>query len=268
MTTVAAVAAVMDSLAPLATQMDWDNSGLLVGDPAGEVSGILVALDATLEVIREAQDLGAQMIVTHHPVIFHPVKQFLAGDPPFEAAVRGIAVYSAHTCYDMAEGGINTALAGALGLRNCLPLWEERPGDPASRRLGLAGDLPCAMTREELAAWVEEALGLPQNYVRHLPQAGPETVCRVAVCGGAGSDFLGEAVNAGCQAYLTGEVRRHEYLEAERRGLLLLDGGHFATENIAMPVLREQLAKALPEAEVRLSRQAMAQRPQALPPRG
>lgn len=258
----------MDSLAPLATQMDWDNSGLLVGDPAGEVSGILVALDATLEVIREAQNLGAQMIVTHHPVIFHPVKQFLAGDPPFEAAVRGIAVYSAHTCYDMAEGGINTALAGALGLRNCLPLWEERPGDPASRRLGLVGDLPCAMSREELAAWVEEALGLPQNYVRHLPQAGPETVCRVAVCGGAGSDFLGEAVNAGCQAYLTGEVRRHEYLEAERMGLLLLDGGHFATENIAMPVLREQLAKALPEVEVRLSRQATDQRPQALPPRG
>ena len=123
-------------------------------------------------------------------------------------------------------------------------------------------------TREELAAWVEEALGLPQNYVRHLPQAGPETVCRVAVCGGAGSDFLGEAVNAGCQAYLTGEVRRHEYLEAERRGLLLLDGGHFATENVAMPVLREQLAKALPEVEVRLSRQATDQRPQALPPRG
>lgn len=255
MTTVAAAAEAMDRLAPLSTQMEWDNSGLLVGDPAGAVSKILVALDATLEVIGEAEELGAELIVTHHPVIFHPVKRFLAGDPAYEAAVRGMAVYSAHTCYDMAEGGVNTALADALGLRERVPLWEEHPGEAGTRRLGLAGELPCAMTRGELAAWVEEALGLPQGYVRHLPYAGPETIRRLAVCGGAGGDFLGEAQKAGCGAYLTGEVRRHEYLEAERLGLLLLDGGHFATEVIAMPGLRAQLAAALPGVEVFLSRQ-------------
>lgn len=255
MTTVADAAAVMDRIAPLNTQLDWDNSGLLVGNPAREVTKILVALDATLEVIEEAVSYSAEMIVTHHPVIFHPIKKILAGEPPYEAAIRGIAVYSAHTCYDMADLGINTALADALGLKNRSPLWEEYPGDPASRKLGIIGELPCVMSREELAAWVEEALGLPQNYVRALPFAGPETIQKVAVCGGAGADYLGNAKVRGCGAYITGDVRRHEYLEAEGMGLLLMDAGHFATENIAMPALRGQLAEALPEVEVILSRQ-------------
>ena len=255
MTTVSDVAKAMDAIAPLKTQMEWDNSGLLVGDPQGEVTKILVALDATPGVIREAEELGAEMIVSHHPVIFHPVKRLLAGEAPYEAAVRGIAVYCAHTCYDMAEGGVNTALADALGLKDRVPLWEERPGEPEGRKLGLAGELPCGMSREELAAWVEEALGLPQNYVRWVPEAGPEVIRRVAVCGGAGADFLGNARALECGAYVTGDVRRHEYLEAERLGLLLMDAGHFATEQIAMPGLRGQLARALPGVEVVLSRQ-------------
>lgn len=255
MPTVSQVAKVMDKIAPLNTQLDWDNSGLLVGDPAAEVTKILVALDATPAVIREAEAQGAEMIVSHHPVIFHPVKHFLAGEAPYEAAIRGIAVYCAHTCYDMAEGGVNTALADALGLKNRFPLWEECPGEPEGRKMGLAGELPCAMSREELAAWVEEALALPQNYVRWLHSAGPETIRRVAVCGGAGADFLGNARALGCGAYITGDVRRHEYLEAEGMGILLMDAGHFATEHPAMPGLRGQLAAALPEIEVLLSEQ-------------
>ncbi len=250
MTTVADIAKAMEIIAPLGTQMDWDNSGLLIGDPGREARRILVALDATVEIIGEAEALGAEMIVTHHPIIFHPVKRLLAGTPPYEAAARGIAVYSAHTCYDMAEGGVNTALADALGLKERQHLWEEKPGESGSRRLGLAGELPCAMTREELAAWVEEALGLPGNYVRWLAGAGPETIHRAAVCGGAGADFLGNAKALGCEAYITGDVRHHEYLEAAGMGLLLMDAGHFATEDIAMPGLRRQLAALLPEVEI------------------
>ena len=116
MITVQDVARAVDGIAPFDTQLDWDNSGLLVGDPAGEVDRVLVALDATAEVIREAASLGAQAIVTHHPVIFRGVQRLLAGDPPYEAAARGIAIISAHTCYDMAEGGVNHALADALAL--------------------------------------------------------------------------------------------------------------------------------------------------------
>ena len=98
MITVQDVARAVDGIAPFDTQLDWDNSGLLVGDPAGEVDRVLVALDATAEVIREAASLGAQAIVTHHPVIFRGVQRLLAGDPPYEAAARGIAIISAHTC--------------------------------------------------------------------------------------------------------------------------------------------------------------------------
>lgn len=252
MATVGEIARVMGRIAPLESQMEWDNSGLLVGNPEREVRRILVALDATLGVIEEAEERRAEMIVTHHPVIFHPVKHLLAGEPPYEAAVRGIAVYSAHTCYDMAEEGVNCALADALGLRERRPLWREHPGEGGGRTLGLTGELPCAMSREELAAWVEEALGLRAGFVRCLPGAGPEVITRAAVCGGAGSDYLREALAAGCQAYITGEVRHHEFLEAERLGLLLMDAGHQATEAIAMPQLRRQLAEALPEVEVLL----------------
>lgn len=256
MTTVSDVARAVDAIAPFGTQLDWDNSGLLVGDPAGEVTRVLVALDATPEVIEEAAGLEAQAIVTHHPVIFRGVKRLLAGDPPYEAAARGIAVVSAHTCYDMAEGGVNHALAAALGLRDCCPLWEEHPGDPAGRTLGLAGELPCPMSREELAAWVEEALGLRPGYVRWLAGAGPESIRRVAVCGGAGADYLDNAKALGCAAYITGDVRHHEFLAARQLGLLLMDAGHYATENIAMPQLAARLAEMLPEAEVILAANA------------
>jgi len=252
MYTIADVARAVDSIAPFGTQMDWDNSGLLVGDPNGEVTKVLVALDATAAVIEEAGRLGAEVIVTHHPVIFHGIKRLLAGDPPYEAAIRGIAVISAHTCYDMAPQGVNAALAEALGLRDCRPLWEERPGEASGRTLGLAGELPCPMTREEFAAWVEEALGQRPGFVRCLPGAGPEDIRRVAVCGGAGADYLAQAKALGCAAYVTGDVRHHEFLAAAQMGLLLMDAGHFATENIAMPQLTAQLAAALPGAEVLL----------------
>lgn len=253
MYTVASAAEALDRIAPLKTQMDWDNSGLLVGDPSREITKILVALDATLSVIREAEALGAELVVTHHPIIFHPIKSLLAGTSPYEAASRGIAVYSAHTCYDMAAGGVNDALADALGLQNRVPLWEEHPGQEGGRTLGFAGNLPCPMSREEFSGWVEEALGQRPGFVRYLPDAGPEIIRRVAVCGGAGTDCLKDAKPLGCEAYITGDVRHHQYLEAAQMGLLLMDAGHFATENVAMPRLREQLAKALPGVEVLLA---------------
>lgn len=253
MTTVADVAKAVDSIAPFGTQMDWDNSGLLVGDPSRGVTRILVALDAATAVIDQAEAAGAEVIVTHHPVIFRGVKRLLAGDPPYEAASRGIAVISAHTCYDMAPQGVNTALADALGLRDRVPLWEERPGEEQGRSLGVIGELPCPMSREELAAWVEEALGLRSGFVRYLsaaPGDGSDAIRRVAVCGGAGADYLDNAKDQGCGAYITGDVRHHEFLAAAEMGLFLMDAGHFATENIAMPQLAKQLQEKLPGIEV------------------
>lgn len=254
MTTVADVTRAVDSIAPFGTQLDWDNSGLLVGDPGRGVTKVLVALDATTAIIDEAESRGAEVVVTHHPVIFGGVKRLLAGDPPYEAAARGIAVISAHTCYDMALGGVNAALADALGLRDRAPLWEERPGGAEGRCLGVVGDLPCPMSREELAAWVEEALGLRSGFVRCPPDClidpGDEAIRRVAVCGGAGADYLKLAREKGCAAYITGDVRHHEFLAAAGMGLFLMDAGHFTTENIAMPRLATRLGELLPGVEV------------------
>lgn len=249
--TVADIAAALNTVAPFDTQLEWDNCGLLVGDPGREVSRVLVALDATNEVIREAVRKGAQAVVSHHPVIFHPTKRFLAGDPAYEAAAAGMAVLAAHTCFDMAPQGVNRALADALGLTAAAPLWQE--GD---RSLGLVGELPRPMEAAELAAWTEKALGLPEGFVRYrLSQGeGPQgAVRRVAVCGGAGADYLENAVALGCGCYITGDVRHHEFLEARRLGILLMDAGHYATENIAMASLRDQLAAALPKTEILLS---------------
>ena len=249
--TVADVAAALNTVAPFDTQMEWDNCGLLVGDPSREVTRVLVALDATNEVIREAVRKGAQAVAAHHPVIFHPVKRFLAGDPAYEAAAAGVAVLAAHTCFDMAPQGVNRALADALGLTAAASLWQE--GD---RSLGLVGELPRPMAAAELAAWVEKALGLPGGFVRYSLSQGDNPqgpVRRVAVCGGAGADYLAEAGALGCGCYITGDVRHHEFLEARRLGILLMDAGHYATENIAMASLRDQLAAALPGAEIILS---------------
>lgn len=256
MTTVADVTRAVDSIAPFGTQLDWDNSGLLVGDPSHGVTKVLVALDATTGLIDEAESRGAEVIVTHHPVIFRPIRRLLAGDPPYEAAVRGIAVISAHTCYDMAADGVNAALADALGLRDRAPLWEERPG-VGGRTMGVVGDLPCPMSREEMAAWVEEALGLGPGFVRCPPAAltgseaaGAQPIRRAAVCGGAGADYLALAREKGCAAFVTGDVRHHEFLAAAEMGVFLMDAGHFATENIAIPRLAQRLGELLPGVEV------------------
>ena len=255
MTTVADLARALDALAPFETQLEWDNCGLLVGDPRREVRKALVALDATNEAIRRAVREGAQAVVAHHPVIFRPVKRFLAGDPAYEAAAAGIAVLAAHTCYDLAPRGVNFSLASALGLRETRPLRPEGEGN-----LGLAGELPRPMAPEELAAWVEEALGLPAGFVRYrlsleAPEGGEgpapagEKISLAAVCGGAGADCLEDALRLGCGCLITGDVRHHEFLEARRRGILLMDAGHRATEEIAIPRLRDQLAAALPGVE-------------------
>lgn len=222
--------AFLDQKAPFATAEDWDNPGLLVGDPAAPVTTVVVALDATPAALEAARQAGAELLLTHHPVIFHPLKVLTPAHIPYQAAAAGIAVLSAHTNLDKAAGGVNDTLAARLGLT------DVHPGPDGMSRIGV---LPEQTDARRFAAAVGEAL---HTAVR---VNGSRPVRRVAVCGGSGGEFL-PALAAEADAYVTGEARHHEWLLAEQRGLTLLEAGHYATEVPVVDTLCRWLTDAFP----------------------
>lgn len=240
MTRVQDIYAYIDGFAPFATQMDFDNAGLLVGDGQAEVRRVLLALDATLEVVKEAVRKRCQLIVSHHPLIFHPLKAVRPEDPT-QAVVaqlirKNIALISAHTNLDIAPGGVNDVLMDRLGgkVTGVLEPMGESWG------MGRVGELDQPMPPKDFAAMVKKALGA--KAVRAT--LGGRPVKKLAVCGGAGGDLLELAVSLGADAYVTADVKHHEFLAAQALGVTLVDGGHFSTENPVMPVLAERLRRA------------------------
>ncbi|MEG1942456.1 MAG: Nif3-like dinuclear metal center hexameric protein, partial [Angelakisella sp.] len=215
---------VIDRFAPFSAAESWDNVGLLVGDMAAEVTGIMTALDITVQVIEEAESRGCNLLISHHPIIFDPLKSLMAGTPAYEAARRGMSVISAHTSFDVAAGGVNAVLAERLGLSEVLPLGGE--GAPM---MGCMGKLPRALSPKELGAAIAKAVGFAPAY---NPMGGE--IITVGLCGGSGADlFLDTKPPHAYQAFVTADVKHHQFLEAARRGITLYDGGHYATEAIA-----------------------------------
>lgn len=243
MITVKEVYDLIDSIAPYDTQMPWDNSGLMTGAYDRQSQGMLLALDCTNDVIEQALNQNIRLIVCHHPLIFHPVKHIDAGTPLYQAVKSDISVLSAHTNLDMADGGVNDVLAGALGLTKIQTLSAE--GAPILRTGEALYD-----TAREFAAF---CAGTLKNAVKFF--AADRKVRRVAVCGGAGGEYIRNAFEAGCDTYVTGEARHHEYLLAQELGMNLLVAGHYATETIVMNVLGEKLCQAFPEETVTIARQ-------------
>ncbi len=211
----------LDSVAPFDTQEDFDNSGLQLGHAKQSVRGILLALDATEQVVEEALALGANLIVAHHPLIFTPQKDMnLARHTPrlLSLLIRHqIALVAAHTNLDKSQDySASLAVCGLLGLVNI-----RRAGDYL-----FLGDVPGGMDAGTLRQKVSESLGVPAR----LYGSADRAVCTLAVAGGAYSEGFEEAMAAGAQALLTGEVRHHHAVEAAEMGMLLLEGGHFGTE--------------------------------------
>ncbi|WP_417908527.1 Nif3-like dinuclear metal center hexameric protein [Candidatus Electronema sp. PJ] len=249
---------ILDEIAPLALAADWDNVGLLVGNPQSRVTSVLVALDPVLSLINEAQFLAAELIITHHPAIFHPLKRLRTDQPLgsfLAAALRaGVSVIGCHTNFDAACGGVSDTLAEALELMGVVPLAADQAVPECG--LGRIGNLPKPLAVEEFLARLQVALPFPW-----LLEAGPRpaTVVKVAVCGGSGSDLAETALAAGADVLLTSEIKHHTARWAEETGLWLLDGGHFATENPAMRGLQQQLAKRARQAgldvQIHLARQ-------------
>lgn len=245
MPTVGEIEGAMFALAPHECAMDWDNVGLLAGRPEREVHKVLVSLDITDEVIEEAGQWGAELIVAHHPVVFHGQKSVTNRDVVGRRLVglmeRGIAAICMHTNLDIAEGGVNDALAGHLGLRDFYRLEEN-----GVIRVGtLEGPMPL----RDFAGWVSEALGC--NGVRYADAGRP--VYRVGVGGGACGEFEDAAIAAGCDTFVTADLSYHEFVDAKSKGINLIDAGHFPTEDPVCETIIEYLREQFPELEIQKS---------------
>lgn len=241
MSTVTHIYDAIDRLAPFWLTMDFDNTGILVGDRNREIACALLALDCTPAVVEQARQLGAQLIITHHPVIFHPLKRVNEDAVVYLLIRSDIAVISAHTNLDIAQGGVNDALASAIGLRDCrgLELLNEQTG----AWLGRIGTLPEPLSPEAFAAHIKACL----NASSIKFSAAPRAIRTVALCSGSGADCLDAAISAGADALLTSEVKQHEYLAAAAAGISIFDAGHFDTEDIVIEPLRDYLAKEIPD---------------------
>ena len=227
------------SLAPKAWKEDWDNVGLLCGRQSQEVSRILVALDVTMEVAREAYEKQAQLIVSHHPLLFsaHSLSDETEhGALLFYIASHNIAVISLHTNLDSAPDGVNDCLAQALGLANIRTFTGEDHG------IGRIGEVQ-EQSLEDFAAFA--AKRLQAGGIRYAD--GGKPVRCVAVGGGACMDFLPQAMAAGCDTFLTGDIKYHQFQKAAMLGVNLVDAGHFPTEDPICEVLCRKLSAQFPE---------------------
>lgn len=252
MATVREIYQYLDGLAPFSLQMDFDNAGFLVGRGDRQVTRLLVSLDITEEVVAEAAELGCQLIVSHHPVIFFPAKSITDADPTgrtlLALAERQIAAVCAHTNLDAVHGGVNDALAQKLGLVQIEQLKQD--GVDASGRpygIGRVGNTAgVPMYAPAFAAFVKEALGA--NGVRYVDARRP--VRRVAVGGGACADMLKDALAMGCDTFVTADVKYNGFLDAKALGVNLIDAGHYPTEQVVVPVLAKWLESGFPKVEV------------------
>ena len=235
MITVKEILEFTESFAPLATAADFDNCGLLVGSSEQEVTKAVVAIDITPQVVKEAIEKNAQLIISHHPVIFNPLKKLSTDTVPYMLAQSGITALCLHTKLDIAqEDGVNSCLAKALGLSDIRIYPDE---------FVCIGKLSESLSTEEFAQLVKDRLHADCVCFTK----GDKPIKTVGMCSGAGGDMYYSAVALGADAFLTGEAKHHEYLEAEATGVPMVVAGHFFTEDIAMPTLTNKLADRFPE---------------------
>ena len=240
----------IELVAPRSAQEEWDNSGMQVGDTGRDIQSVLLTTDVTTDVVNEAIDLGCQLIISHHPVLFHGLKQVCGQTPQariVEMAIKhDIAIYSAHTNLDSVPGGINTRLAEKLDIREVRMLAVSHQPSELSIQdsvvsgqigLGVIGVLPEPMRYTDFIARVRELLDC--TYVRYTRPAH-EMIERVALCGGSGAEFIGEAIQQGADVYLTADCKYHEFQDAEGQ-IGLIDIDHWISERHAREIFADIL---------------------------
>ncbi len=218
----------------------WDNVGLLVGDYEKEVKTVYIALDATDDTILRAIEAGADLLLTHHPMIFKSLKQVNSEDfigRRIIALIKNdISYYAMHTNFDvkgMAELG-----AQRMELKDCQVLdvtcWHEQ--EPAG--IGTVGELPCEMTVADCAGKVKEVFGVDLVKIYGRPD---QRIKRAAICPGSGKSVIGKAIQAGAQALITGDIDHHEGIDSAAQGLAIIDAGHYGVEKMFVPYMKEYL---------------------------
>ena len=253
MATVHDILVFLETLAPRSMKMDWDNVGLLCGSRKQEVSKILVALDPFEGVCEEAAAWGADLIVTHHPIIFKALKS-ITDDTSIGRSIRllcreNISAINAHTNLDCAPGGVNDRLASALGLTE-IEVIDPVGVDEQGREWGLLRKgVVVEQSLAEFLPTVKNALGC--EGLRYADGGMP--VCKVAVGGGACATELMDAYRAGCDTFVTSDVKYNQFWDAKDLGMNLIDAGHFYTENPITACLTEKIAARFPEVEVKIS---------------
>lgn len=222
----------LNSIAPFETQVDWDNSGMLVGDMDAEVKKVAVVLDITHEEIKKAKAIGADLIISHHPVIFNPIKSVTKGSVPYELVASSINALCCHTPLDIADGGTNDSLAKLLGIE------VTRTEDPILR-LGTVEPT----TAENLAGKIAKTLNTKVRYA----DAG-KTIKKIAICTGAGCSLIEAAGEI--DAFITGDASHHNFLDCVQAGITLIAAGHYETEIVVVPVLVRKLQAQFPDIEI------------------
>jgi len=239
----------LESLAPVRLSADWDNVGLLVGDREAQVERIMTCLTMTAATVAEAIERRASLVVVHHPLPFRPLKRLTADTPEgrylLDLLGAHIQIFSPHTAWDSAPGGVNQNLAEGIGLTKIEPLLADVL-DPAVGE-GRLGSLPAGSQVVDLVKRVKQFLDIP-----HIRIVGvqDQPIERVAVACGSAATFLAAAKDRGCQVLLTGEASFHHCLAAEADGIILLLAGHFASERFAMQNLADALTDRFTELDI------------------
>ena len=241
----------IERFAPLALQEEYDNAGLVVGDPEREVGRALLAVDVTEEVLAEAEQEGCDLVVTHHPIVFHPLKRLNEADYVqrcvARAVRRDIALYACHTNLDSAPGGMSWRLAEMLGVGNLRVLQPSETGDGAG--FGVVGELPEAVDTVEFMRIIQRRLEVSVVRYSDIATSG---VRRVAVCTGAGASLIGEARRAGADIYITADMKYNDFMTPDK-ALTVADIGHFESEYCAIQLIFDILSKNLCTFAVRKS---------------
>lgn len=223
---------------PVSTACSFDNVGVLIGNKNRSVTKVLVALDCTENAVDEAIEKGAELIVTHHPVIFEPLKQIDLEGKIAKLVENKISVISMHTNLDQGKGGVNDCLCEKIGLVNVKPFVAS---DGYILKIG---ELECETVAEELAKKFKTVLG---GGVKFIDNGRP--IKTVVVCSGSGGSFLEEVLLSGADAFLTADVKHSVFLEACEKGIALFDAGHFYTEDVVITPLCEMLKEEFKNVE-------------------
>ena len=239
MTTVQSIYEYLDTLAPFASQPSHDNSGILVGDAKAEVTNVLVCLDATNAVIKEAADKFTDLIISHHPLMYRAVKQVLVGEPVYELISNDIALIAAHNNLDIAVGGLSDLMVAELNLPHSSTALDHEG-------YGRIVELGEPIAPKTLAEKTKTAFDC--TVVRYTD--GGKQIKKLAVCAGGGGDLVETAIAAGCDAYICGDLRHQHMIHAANAGLTLIDAGHFHTENLLCEDLVAKLRAKFPKLSI------------------